>query len=127
VAALAIFAMAAWSIGVAKAGDAGDAANGKVLFQHRCSVCHSVNPNGGVSVGPDLAGVVGRKSGSVAGYSYSGAMRAAGLVWSPSELNQFLAAPNSLVPGTRMAVHISDAQNRRDLIAYLKSLKAAPH
>ena len=47
---------------------AGDPAAGKALFQSTCSICHSVQP-GQNKIGPTLFGVVGRKTGSVPGYT----------------------------------------------------------
>ena len=49
---------------------AGDADAGKSDFAAACGICHSVQP-GQNKIGPTLSGVVGRKTGSVAGYSYS--------------------------------------------------------
>ena len=59
---------------------AGDAGAGKVVFANQCAACHTteVGKNG---FGPSLAAVVGRKSGSLAGFTYSPAMAQAGLVW----------------------------------------------
>jgi cytochrome c len=99
----------------------GDAANGTKLFS-RCSVCHSVN--GQAKIGPTLAGVYGRKAGSLEGVKYSKALAASDLVWNDDTLDRFLAAPSKLVPGTAMAINLSKPDDRADMIAYLKSLKA---
>jgi cytochrome c2 len=99
----------------------GDAARGVSVFQDRCSACHVL---GGVGQGPDLVGVVGRKAAHLAGFNYSLALQACGLVWTTATLDRFLSGPRKLVPGGAMRATISDAGERRDLIAYLASLKA---
>lgn len=112
--------------GVAHAGPgaaaSGDAARGKTLFQQRCAMCHSVGQKGS-AVGPNLAGVVGRKAGSAAKFNYSPAMKKSGMVWNAATLDAYLASPMSKVPGGRMAVSIPKADDRRDIIAYLDGVK----
>lgn len=94
---------------------------GETAFQV-CSGCHSVGP-GQKRFGPDLAGVVGRKAGSEAGYAYSLAMAAASFAWTPKRLDAFLAQPGAVVPGTKMAfAGISDAATRKAIIDYLANL-----
>lgn len=102
-----------------RAQGAGDAARGRELFQQSCAVCHV---RGG-GQGPDLAGVVGRKAGT-ASFGYSAAMTKSDLVWNESTLDRFLSDPTSLVPGTNMAVKVEQEPDRRDLIAYLRTLTA---
>ena len=96
----------------------GDASRGEKLFA-RCSACHAVN--GTNKTGPSLAGVVGRKAGSVKGARYSKALAQADLVWTEENLDAYLAAPVTLVRGTTMTVRISKDQDRQDLISYLKA------
>jgi len=98
----------------------GDAQRGKLLFS-RCSACHSTGTRNGT--GPGLAGVFGRKAGTAEGYHYSDALAAAGLTWNEQTLDDYLAAPSKSVPGTKKTTAISDAADRADLIAYLKTLK----
>lgn len=87
----------------------------------RCSICHSVNGTGG-KLGPDLAGIVGRKAGTLGGYSYSPAMKKSAITWTPETLRVFLTGPQKMVPGTKMAFSgLSDAAQRDKIIAYLKS------
>jgi cytochrome c2 len=100
---------------------AGNAAAGQHDFS-LCARCHSSAP--GVNMrGPSLAGVVGRKSGVVVGYSYSAAMAAANLTWDDAKLDKFLTGPRSFVPGTRMSVSVASGAERQDIIAYLNTLK----
>lgn len=95
---------------------AGDPKAGGEVFEDRCAMCHV--PKGG-GQGPSLTGVVGRKAGSLAGFGYTPAMKAAGLTWTPTNLDKFLTGPTKLVPGTAMRVMIADPTERRDLISYL--------
>ena len=99
----------------------GDAANGRTLFG-RCSGCHSIAPDRS-GVGPTLFGVVGRKAGSAPNATYSAGLKAYGQVWSPDNLDTFLANPQRLAPGSTMPMRVMSARDRAELIAYLASLK----
>jgi cytochrome c oxidase assembly protein subunit 11 len=100
-----------------EANAAPDAVHGEQLFTERCTSCHAMDSN---KTGPRLGGVFGRKAGSAAGYHYSSALQAAGLVWSEDNLERWLADPKKFVPGARMPVRVLDTPSRRDLIAYLQ-------
>lgn len=99
-----------------------DAAKGKSLFA-RCTICHTVQP--GVNrLGPSLAGIVGRKAASVPGFNYSPAMKASALVWTPRNLDLFLAKPQAVVKGNKMAyAGLPNPADRANLIAYLRAPK----
>ncbi|MEZ0494949.1 cytochrome c family protein [Sphingomonas sp. IW22] len=98
----------------------GDAAKGKATFA-RCAACHSLTP-GKKGIGPSLAGVVGRKAGTLAGYRYSPAMTKSGLTWDEATIARFIAGPSKVVPGTKMmAPPISNPQDQANVIAYLKT------
>nr|WP_281721381.1 c-type cytochrome [Nitrosomonas nitrosa] len=103
----------------ASAADRSDAARGQKLYESRCAGCHSIDAH---RIGPRHRGVFGRRAGTAAGYDYSPALRASGLIWDAPTLERWLANPTALVPGTRMGIRISDARDRRDIIAYLRSL-----
>ena len=106
---------------VSKAEAAGDAAAGEHVFA-RCMVCHS--PKAGENkIGPSLAGVFGRKSGSAPGYNYSPALQSAGITWDEQELDKYLANPPADVHGTKMVISVPNAEDRQNVIAYLKTLK----
>jgi cytochrome c oxidase assembly protein subunit 11 len=94
-----------------------DAVHGQALFAERCSACHAVDRN---KLGPKLAGVVGRRVGSAAGFNYSSALKNADFVWSADRLDRWLADPRAFIPGTKMPVRVLDAPSRKDLIAYLQ-------
>lgn len=87
----------------------------------RCDGCHSTQA-GQNKVGPSLAGVFGRSSGSVPGYTYSAALKNAHLTWDAQTLDKFLQNPGGLVHGTKMFATVPDADARQRVIAYLKSL-----
>jgi cytochrome c len=100
---------------------AGDPTAGQQVFA-RCAICHSTTP-GENKVGPSLAGVFGRKSGSEPGYDYSGALKSANITWDEHSLDQFLTNPQADVQGTKMFITVPDATERQNVIAYLETLK----
>ena len=101
---------------------AGDAAHGKVVF-NQCLVCHTIEP-GKWKIGPSLYGVIGRHSASLPGYTYSSAMKAHDVTWTPETLDTYLAAPMKVVPGTKMTfAGLPNEKDRQDVIAYLETLK----
>jgi cytochrome c len=98
----------------------GDSAAGEKIFAH-CAPCHSTKP-GENKVGPSLAGVFGRKSGTQPGYSYSPAVKGLNVTWDEANLNEWLQGPSKFVKGTKMIYSVPDAKDRQDVIAYLKTL-----
>lgn len=93
----------------------------------RCAACHNFKEGAGAKVGPDLYGIVGRQVASVAGFSYSEAMKAHGGEWTPLTLNEFLTSPKAYIPGTAMSfAGIPKETERADLIAYLNTLSHDP-
>jgi cytochrome c len=65
-------------------------------------------------------GVFGRKAGAVADYSYSAALKGSGITWNDKTLDKWLADPQAFVPGTKMFYHLENAQDRNDVIEFLK-------
>ena len=108
------------SAGAAVAGQPEEA--GKEIYQAQCSACHSNQPsvNG---IGPSLAGVAGRKAGSLPGFHFTPALQGSGLVWTADSFTQFMADPSKLVPGTAMTVTVPEATGRTALFTYLATLK----
>ena len=96
---------------------AGDAARGQTLYQTICIACHSIEYNG---VGPAHKGLFGRKAGEQAEYVYSPALKSSNIVWTDSTLDKWLTNPENLIPGQKMGVMVPSAEDRLDLIAYLK-------
>jgi cytochrome c len=86
-----------------------------------CRACHQIGPSAKNAVGPVLNGVVGRKAGTYAGYVYSPANKDSGLVWTPEELDKYLASPQTVVPHTKMIFPgLKDEQKRKNVIAFLE-------
>jgi cytochrome c len=102
------------------ASAAPDPAKGEAVYQDRCSLCHQIE---GVGQGPALKGVVGRKAGTVEGFNYTPALKASGLIWTPTVLDKFLTGPDKMVPGAAMSMTAPDDADRADLIAYLETQK----
>lgn len=101
---------------------AGDAAAGEKVF-NQCKACHTIEA-GKNRVGPSLHGVVGRQAGSVEGFTYSPAMKSAGLTWTPENLDKYLADPKGTVPGNKMAfAGLKKPEDRANVIAYLSQQK----
>ncbi|GGD85809.1 hypothetical protein GCM10011515_01810 [Tsuneonella deserti] len=113
-------ANASASTAVAAASTAAAAETPAAFMQ--CKVCHTTEPDRNL-IGPSLAGVYGRRAGSLAGYPYSTAIKQAGLTWDEGTLDTFLTSPMKAVPGTKMTyAGIKDPAARREVIAYLETL-----
>ena len=103
---------------------AGDPAAGEALFKQKCAICHSP-VQGTNKIGPSLYGVVGRKAGSLAGYSYSDAMKNANRTWDATTLSDYLTNPREKIPGVKMIfAGLPNETDRQNVIAYLSSLKS---
>ena len=101
---------------------AGDPPPAPIAFA-QCKACHSVEP-GKMGIGPSLAGVYGTKAAEIEGYQFSTAMQKSGLTWDDATLDTYLENPQKVVPGTKMSFFgLKDAAKRKDVIAYLKTLK----
>jgi cytochrome c len=98
---------------------AADANRGEQLFVE-CASCHTLE-KGVHNVGPSLAGLFQRKSGSFDDFRYSPAMKRANITWTADELDKFIADPQTVVPANRMPyAGMTNAADRADLIAYLQ-------
>ncbi|MGC1696990.1 MAG: c-type cytochrome, partial [Pseudolabrys sp.] len=74
---------------VVSAAVSGDVAAGKLVFR-KCQACHSLDA-GKNGLGPSLAGIVGKKSGSAPSFNYSPAMKGSNLTWDVATLNTYLS------------------------------------
>ena len=84
-------------------GEAGaqDAAAGEKIFVV-CKTCHQIGEGAKSSIGPSLNGVIGRKAGTLQGYSYSAANIKSGLTWDEATFREYIKDPKAKVPGTKM-------------------------
>jgi cytochrome c len=98
----------------------GDPARGKLVFEKRCTGCHALDSD---REGPRLAGVYGRKAGSVQGFNYSASVKNLGITWNDAMLEKWLTDPDLIAPDNQMSFSTPKAQDRLDLIAYLRTIK----
>ena len=96
------------------------------LLSYACIVCHTLRPGEEHLIGPNLNGIFGRPAASAADFAYSDALQAAEIVWTPVELDAWLARPDDFVPGNLMVfAGIYSISDRTDLLAYLLRETAA--
>ena len=97
-----------------------DAAAGEKVFAV-CKACHQIGETAKNAVGPVLNGIIGRKAGTYAGYSYSDANKNSGLTWDEPTFREYIKDPKAKIPGTKMIyAGLKDEQRISDLLAYLK-------
>jgi cytochrome c len=118
-------ALAAWA-GSAGVVLAADLADGEKIFNQKCKVCHQIGEGAKNFVGPELNGLIGRKTGAVADYNYSDANKGSGITWDEATLKQYLADPKKMIPGTKMIfAGLSKESDRDNLVAYLAQFDAS--
>jgi cytochrome c len=101
-----------------------DVAAGERSFK-KCLPCHAIGPGAVNKVGPILNGLDGRKSGTVAGYSYSEANKGSGITWNKAEFLDYIKAPRAKIPNTKMTfAGITKASEAESLWAYLAQFNA---
>lgn len=100
--------------------------NGELQFARKCSVCHTLEPDGRRRAGPTLYGLFGRRAGSAPGYAYSEALSHAGIVWTDETMDKlFDLGPEHFTPGSKMPMQrIARPEDRADLIAFLRAVTA---
>ncbi|HCS25901.1 MAG TPA: adenylate cyclase [Spongiibacteraceae bacterium] len=100
----------------------GDARRGQLAFGP-CRTCHYPEKVVGHNNGPSLWNIFNKKVGSQAGFDYySDALKNADFVWTPALMDIWLADPQKFLPGNMMmSLGIPDAQDRADVIEYLKT------
>ncbi len=101
----------------------GDAVRGRSLFGEQCTLCHT--DDGERGLGPDLIGFFGHKVAS-GNFSYSSELKATAWKWDEANLDDYLRDPVATVPGTTMVYSVPDRSERKDIIAYLKTLTRVP-
>ena len=95
-----------------------DTSKGREVYS-LCGACHPTDSSNGA--GPGLAGIVGRKAGTAAGFRYSRAMKSSGIIWDDKTLDAYIGEPQrvNVMPFSGIA----DSGARADLVEYLKTLK----
>ncbi|WP_423141598.1 c-type cytochrome [Parablastomonas sp. CN1-191] len=103
---------------------AADPAKGEQSFK-KCQSCHTINQGGANGIGPNLFAIAGdKKAEGRGGFAFSDALKAKGGVWDDASLDAWLTNPRAFAPGTKMSfAGLSDAQERANVIAYIKSQK----
>jgi len=96
-----------------------DPARGKELFEKRCTGCHALDKE---KEGPRLRAVYGRTSGSVSSFNYSDAVKKARITWDAASLDKWLTDPDKVIPENDMSFQVVKAEERADIIAYLRQL-----
>ena len=101
--------------------NAQDAAAGEKVFQV-CKACHQIGDTAKNTVGPVLNGLIGRKAGSVEGYSYSAANKNSGVTWDEATFSEYIKDPKAKIPGTKMTfAGIKNETEINNLWAYISS------
>jgi cytochrome c len=119
---IAAAALVAVSAGVTLAQDAD---KGGVVFKKYCGPCHRIGPGAQNLVGPELNGLDGRHSGSIASYSYSDANKNSGITWNEASFKEYIKDPKAKIPGTKMTfAGLKHQDEIDDIWAYLKQFDA---
>jgi len=96
-----------------------DPDRGRALFERRCTGCHALDR---VKAGPPLGGVFGKAAGRNQQYPYSDALKNAHISWDEATLDRWMADPEAVVPGSDMSFRLDSADERADIMAYLKQV-----
>uniref|UniRef100_A0A646QIF6 Cytochrome c n=1 Tax=Hemiscolopendra marginata TaxID=943146 RepID=A0A646QIF6_9MYRI len=99
----------------------GDPKKGAELFKRSCAQCHTLEKGGPHKTGPNLHGVMGRKTGQAPGFAYTDANKNKGITWTKETLFIYLENPRKYIPGTKMVfAGLKKGRDRADLIAFLE-------
>jgi cytochrome c len=104
-----------------------DVAAGENSFK-KCAICHSIGEGATNKIGPELNGLDGRKSATVAGFDYSDANKNSGITWNEASFKEYIKDPKAKIPDTKMIfAGIKNDKEVDDLWAYLKQFDAEGH
>lgn len=104
-------------------GDPDDpVARGALQFARKCSVCHTLKPDGRNRAGPTLYKLFGRRIASLPDYPYSKGLNELDIVWTDETVSKlFELGPENFTPGSKMPLQkMTDPEQRAALIAFLK-------
>lgn len=121
----ALLAAAGWCIAWNGPSRADDLDEAKAQFLKSCGTCHSAERGAAPRQGPTLAGVIGRRAGTLEGYAYSPALKSWGEVWTEDLLDPWITNAQATRPGTVMNYRQADEAKRALIIRFLKSLGAS--
>jgi cytochrome c len=107
---LALPILLLYAAGAAAQMPSGEATRGAQLYR-ACAACHSLAPDRNMT-GPSLAGIWGRKAGSLKSFDrYSPALKTSNVVWDEKTLDAWLQSPARFIPGNHMTfAGISDVR-----------------
>ena len=91
------------------------------FFIQKCLGCHAFACN---KQGPRLAGLFGRKAGSVEGYGYySEGLKNSEIVWTEETLDEWFKDPGTIAPQSVMIDNgkVEDPTLRRKLLSFLRT------
>jgi cytochrome c len=94
--------------------------DGAKLFANQCGTCHTVERGAAPRQGPNLAGVVGRRAGSLPGFTYSPGFAKADFTWDDAHLDAWLTNPQAMLPGVVMLYRQNNPNIRKAIIVWLK-------
>lgn len=87
-----------------------------------CGACHATKADSPPGIGPNLFNIAGKKAGSADGdFDYSDALKGSGKVWTADNLEAFIRAPATAVPGNKM--DFPGSPDAKAIAAYVGSLK----
>jgi len=99
---------------------AADADAGARDFKRRCAACHTIEAGERHRTGPNLAGLFSRQAGKAEGYRYSPGLAEADFTWDDERLDAWLEDPRKVIPKSKMVLKLRDAEQRANIIAYLR-------
>ena len=96
--------------------------DGAKVFKKKCKACHSIKAGKNKS-GPSLAGMFGRKAGTVEGFKKYKGLKGSDIVWDEKSLDGWLTNPKKFIgKKTSMSVKLKKEDDREAVIKYLKGL-----